>query len=83
MGTIQGGEGGPHRGGSHPKQRRPKGVVAMSFSDFLLRLHVYLREYAQAMKSEDFELSAYEATALLVAELAELIKEEYDKRHGQ
>jgi len=67
---------------SRLKSKRPKGPYANLSKDTLLRLHTYFRDYACFLKSEECELSAYEALAMICFELAELLKEEYDKRHG-
>jgi len=80
VGTMK--EGGEDTGPSRQKSRRPKGAPTKFSMDTLLRLHTYFRDYAQLMKSEDFDLSAYEVLAMMAFELAELLKEEYDKRHG-
>lgn len=74
--------GGTASGGPRRKNRRPTGVTSNALKALLLRLHTYTRDFAEQMKTEDFDLSAYEALAMLVFELAELFKMEYDNLHG-
>jgi len=73
--------GGTASGGPRRKWRRPKGVTANSLSDLLLRLHTFARDQAQLAKESD--MSSYELHASFLFELAELLQEEYDKRHGK
>lgn len=76
------GAGGPAEAGGNPrKTRRAVGPTAQTLNDFILRLHSFVRDSAQLAKESD--MSSYELHASFLFELAELLKEEYDKRHGK
>jgi len=81
VGTMK--EGGEDQGPSRRKRRAPKGATKLSTQDLsslLLRLYTFARDQAQLAKESD--MSSYELHASFLFELAELLKEEYDKRHG-
>jgi len=59
------------------KYRRPKGVTADSLSDFILVLHTFVRDWSEVATDAEEHMQAG-----MLQELASLLKEEYDKRHG-
>jgi len=74
------GAGGPGSGGPR-KTRRAEGPQAASLNDFILRLHTFARDW------QDVSLEADVAGSTLLAgllnELAEVLRHEYDIRHGK
>lgn len=77
VGTMKGGSEAA-RPSDHSKFRRPKGATANSLADFILRLHTFARDWSEvALDADD------RATSALLNELAVLLKEEYDLRHGK
>lgn len=71
-------EGGEGRRPEPGKTRRATGPAANSLNDFILRLHSFARDWAEV--SDD---AGERAQAALLNELAALLKEEYDLRHGK
>lgn len=63
---------------SDQKTRRAAGPSAQSLRDFILRLHTFARDWSQ-VASDDAQALCF---AGMLDELAEVLREEYDKRHG-
>jgi len=80
VGTMK--EGGEDRRVRAEKKplKAPTGPTASSLNDFILRLHTFARDW------EDVAYSLESAEGTLLAgflnELAEVLKHEYDTRHG-
>jgi len=74
------GAGGPPVGAR--KKRKDAGPSAASLNDFILRLHVFCRDWQQVLT--DAELGATMMPLIgMLDELAAVLKHEYDIRHGQ
>jgi len=72
VGTIKGGsEAKP----SDQKNRRPKGATLNSLADFILRLHTWARDWSDQDTASELTAAMYD--------LAVVLKEEYDQRHGK
>lgn len=79
MGTTQ--EGGEcPQGTSRKKHRRAVGPAAVSLQDFIMRLHTFVRDWSEVAAECDFDVRGCRG---LLDELACLLKEEYDIRHGK
>jgi len=72
------GAGGPDIGGPRKTRRAPKSPATYSLNDFILRLHTFARDWSDVLAEEP------SATALsaMLDELAAVLKDEYDTRHG-
>lgn len=79
LGTMKEGAGGPRGGGSR-KTRRADGPQAASLNDFILRLHTFAREWEELSREADVAGSSL--LSGMLNELAEVLKHEYDVRHG-
>jgi len=74
------GAGGPAKAGGSRKTRRAEGPQAASLNDFILRLHTFARDWAQV--ANDLESAEGTLLAGFLDELAAVLQDEYDIRHG-
>jgi len=77
---------GKEKGGAAPVGDAPKGrkaaksAATYSLLDFILRLHTFARDWAQVC--QDLESAEAHLLGGMLDELAEVLKHEYDVRHG-
>lgn len=75
------GAGGPAGAGGNPrKTRKAEGPSAASLNDFILRLHTFARDWEQV--AGDLESAEGTLLAGFLNELAAVLQDEYDIRHG-
>lgn len=75
------GAGGPAKDGGSRKTRRADGPQAASLNDFILRLHTFARDWEETSREAD--VAGSHLLSGMLNELAEVLKHEYDIRHGK